>query len=105
MLCPSSYLYTYRSDFQKIVSRILRLDYKVPEKLHLTDDVKELLSQIFVKDAAKRITISQIKQHPWYLHRLPWELSDGYQGFDRCVMGADSYTHACCIATHCFELS
>lgn len=65
------------------MARILNLDWKVPEKLRLTDEVKNLLGQIFVKDAAKRITISQIKQHPWYLHRLPWELSDGYQGFER----------------------
>lgn len=72
-----------RSDFQKIVARIMKLDYRIPDKLNLSFSVKHLLSRIFVKDPAKRITIWEIKQHSWYLHRLPYELQEGYQGFER----------------------
>jgi serine/threonine protein kinase len=76
---------TCRSDFQKIVARIMKLDYSVPDKLGLSDSVKDLLGRVFVKDPAKRITIAEIKQHSWYLHRLPYELYEGYQGFERCA--------------------
>ena len=74
-----------RSDFQKIVARIMKLQYHVPEKLSLSPAVTHLLSRIFVKDPADRITIAEIKQHSWYLHRLPYELHEGYRGFERCV--------------------
>lgn len=73
-----------RTDFQKIVSKIMALDYKIPEKLQLSDSVKDLLGRIFVKDPESRITIADIKKHEWYLHRLPFELCEGYQGFERC---------------------
>jgi serine/threonine protein kinase len=72
-----------RSDFQKIVAKIMALDYTIPDKLQLSDAVKDLLSRIFVKDPEKRITIAQIKEHEWYLHRLPFELCQGYKGFER----------------------
>lgn len=74
---------TDRTDFQKIVSKIMALDYKIPEKLQLSDSVKDLLGRIFVKDPESRITIAEIKKHEWYLHRLPFELCEGYQGFER----------------------
>lgn len=62
----------------------MKLDYKIPEKLNLSFSVKHLLSRIFVKDPSKRISIAEIKQHSWYLHRLPYELQEGYKGFERC---------------------
>lgn len=72
-----------RTDFQKIVGKIMALDYKIPEKLQLSDSVKDLLGRIFVKDPESRITIAEMKKHEWYLHRLPFELCEGYQGFER----------------------
>ena len=81
-----------RSDFQKIVAKIMALDYTIPEKLGLSDSVKDLLGRILVKDPAKRITVPEIKQHEWYLHRLPYELCEGYEGFERCA----SAIFCCC---------
>jgi serine/threonine protein kinase len=72
-----------RTDFQKTVGKILALDYKIPDKLQLSDSVKDLLSKIFVTDPNARISIAGIKAHEWYLHRLPYELCDGYQGLER----------------------
>jgi serine/threonine protein kinase len=63
----------------------MKLDYRIPEKLNLSFQVKHLLSRIFVKDPCKRITIAEIKQHSWYQYRLPYELQEGYKGFERCV--------------------
>ena len=73
-----------RSDFQKIVAKIMALDYTIPEKLQLSEAVKDLIARIFVKEPEKRITIDEIKQHEWYKHRLPYELCEGYKGFERC---------------------
>jgi serine/threonine protein kinase len=66
----------------------MKLDYKIPEKLNLSVSVKHLLGRIFVKDPSKRISIAEIKQHSWYLHRLPYELQEGYKGFERCLLQA-----------------
>lgn len=63
----------------------MALDYTIPEKLNLSASVKDLISRIFVKDPKQRITVAQIKEHEWYLHRLPYELCEGYEGFPRCV--------------------
>ena len=46
--------------------------------------MSNLFSLIFVKNPGERITIKGIKKHPWYQHRLPVELMEGYQGFPRC---------------------
>lgn len=73
-----------RTNFKKIVVKIMALDYKLPSKLKLSEAVHDLLAKIFVKDPRERITIQQIKKHPWYLHRLPAELMEGYKGFPRC---------------------
>lgn len=80
---PFSEAAFYRTDFQKTVQRILALDYKIPEKLQLSDSVKDLLSKIFIKDPNQRIDIAGIKAHEWYLHRLPHELTEQYQGMER----------------------
>ena len=87
-----------RSDFQKIVAKIMALDYHIPEKLQLSDSVKDLMARIFVKDPAKRITIEEIKKHEWYLHRLPFELLEGYQGFERYAQGLRAFFWNC---VHC----
>lgn len=84
-----------RSDFQKIVAKIMKLDYRIPDKLNLSSSVKHLLARIFVKDPTKRITIAEIKTHEWYLHRLPFELYEGYQGFERCVQPDLLQCHPC----------
>jgi len=41
----------------------------------LSPEIKDLLNRIFVIDAGKRVTIQQIKRHPWYNKPLP----PGYQ--------------------------
>ncbi|GAC98341.1 likely protein kinase [Pseudozyma hubeiensis SY62] len=34
---------------------------------HLSDDLKDLLQKMFIKDPAKRITVPQMREHPWTL--------------------------------------
>ncbi|KAJ9475295.1 putative serine/threonine-protein kinase HSL1 [Pseudozyma hubeiensis] len=34
---------------------------------HLSDDLRDLLQKMFIKDPAKRITVPQMREHPWTL--------------------------------------
>lgn len=63
-----------RSDvhrFQKVLQRILVVDYVFPAKVPVSDECKDLLSKILVADPNQRITIAQILRHPWYTSGLP----------------------------------
>ncbi|KAK1564979.1 hypothetical protein Q3G72_016147 [Acer saccharum] len=61
-------------NFRKTIERINSVQYSIPDYVRVSADCKHLLSRIFVADPAKRITIPEIKQHPWFLKNLPKEL-------------------------------
>jgi len=56
---------------QKMIQRILKVDYKPPPHLKLSADCQDLMSKILTADPAKRITIDGIFHHPWYTKNLP----------------------------------
>ncbi|XP_010428950.1 PREDICTED: serine/threonine-protein kinase SRK2C [Camelina sativa] len=64
-------------DFRKTIARILRAQYSVPDYVRVSDECRHLLSRIFVANTEKRITIEEIKNHPWFLKNLPVEMSEG----------------------------
>lgn len=64
-------------DFRKTIGRIMNVQYTIPEYVRVSKECRELLTKIFVADPSKRITIPEIKKHPWFLKKLPRELSDG----------------------------
>lgn len=66
-------------NFRKTIGRIVSVQYKIPEHVHISQDCKQLLSRIFVPNPIKRITISEIKKHPWFLKNLPRELTETAQ--------------------------
>ncbi|ONM17432.1 Serine/threonine-protein kinase SRK2A [Zea mays] len=66
-------------NFRKTIGRIMSIQYKIPEYVHVSQDCKELLSRIFVANSAKRITIREIRNHPWFLKNLPRELTEAAQ--------------------------
>ncbi|KAF9624844.1 hypothetical protein IFM89_015398 [Coptis chinensis] len=61
-------------NIRKTIGRILAVQYSIPDYVHLSSDCRLLLSQIFVSNPLKRITIQEIKEHPWFLQNLPEEL-------------------------------
>lgn len=63
-------------NFRKTLTRILSVHYSVPDYVRVSADCKHLLSRIFVANPDKRITISEIQKHPWFLKDLPGELID-----------------------------
>ncbi|CAK7356253.1 unnamed protein product [Dovyalis caffra] len=82
-------------NFRNTIGRIMSVQYSIPDYVRVSADCKHLLSHIFVANPAKfisvvcnapftytdvvpssvkRITIPEIKQHPWFLKNLPKEL-------------------------------
>ncbi|KAJ8451043.1 hypothetical protein Cgig2_026852 [Carnegiea gigantea] len=63
-------------DFRKTIERILSVQYAIPDYVRVSIDCKHLLSRIFVANPSKRITIPEIKKHPWFLKNLPKDLME-----------------------------
>ncbi|KAF1861666.1 hypothetical protein Lal_00026074 [Lupinus albus] len=57
-------------DIRKTVQRIMNVEFSIPNNVSLSTECKNLLSLIFVADPVKRITISGIKQHPWFVKKM-----------------------------------
>ncbi|KAG2705384.1 hypothetical protein I3843_05G046100 [Carya illinoinensis] len=66
-------------NFRKTINRIMAVQYKIPDYVHISQDCKQLLSRIFVANPLRRITIKEIKSHPWFLKNLPRELTEAAQ--------------------------
>ncbi|KAJ6405142.1 hypothetical protein OIU84_013171 [Salix udensis] len=64
-------------NFRKTIGRILSVHHSIPDYIRVSVECKHLLSRIFVANPEKRITIPEIKNHPWFLKNLPIELMEG----------------------------
>jgi serine/threonine-protein kinase SRK2 len=56
---------------QKMIQRILRVEYEFPPHVRVSRECKDLLKNILVPDPASRYTVEDIQRHPWYLKDLP----------------------------------
>lgn len=54
-------------DFRKTIHRILEVQYSIPENIELSPECRHLISRIFVGEPTERITMAEIKTHPWFL--------------------------------------
>uniref|UniRef100_A0A0A0KYK0 non-specific serine/threonine protein kinase n=1 Tax=Cucumis sativus TaxID=3659 RepID=A0A0A0KYK0_CUCSA len=66
-------------NFRKTIQRIMAVQYKIPDYVHISQDCRHLLSRIFVPNPSRRITLMEIKNHPWFLKNLPRELTESAQ--------------------------
>ncbi|MCO5610453.1 hypothetical protein L7F22_064691 [Adiantum nelumboides] len=64
-------------NFRKTISRIQSVQYSIPDYVHVSSECRQLLARIFVTNPAKRITIEEIKRHPWFLKSLPKDFLEG----------------------------
>ncbi|KAE9615229.1 hypothetical protein Lal_00048313 [Lupinus albus] len=64
-------------DFSKTIGRILSVQYSIPDYVRVAMECRHLLSQIFVANPEKRISVPEIRNHPWFLRNLPIELLEG----------------------------
>ncbi|KAI4377939.1 hypothetical protein MLD38_015491 [Melastoma candidum] len=60
-------------NIHKVIQKIRNVEYSVPENKNISMECRELLSRIFIADPSKRITLAEIKSHPWFLKGLPEE--------------------------------
>lgn len=56
---------------QKMIQRILRVEYSFPSHVNISDECRDMLSKILVREPHRRITIEGLQSHPWYLKNLP----------------------------------
>ena len=56
---------------QKMIQRILRVEYDIPATVKASKELRDLLAHILVADPAARARISDIQAHPWYQKDLP----------------------------------
>nr|AAT47051.1 hypothetical protein [Oryza sativa Japonica Group]AAT58754.1 hypothetical protein [Oryza sativa Japonica Group] len=66
-------------NIMKTVKLIKAIQYEIPQQVHISTDCRELISRIFVSDPSKRITMQEIKNHPWFLKNFPRELTEEAQ--------------------------
>lgn len=66
-------------NYRKTIQRIKAIQYKIPDHVHISQDCRQLISRIFVANPAKRISMQEIKSHPWFLKKLPKELTEAAQ--------------------------
>ncbi|XP_065882047.1 serine/threonine-protein kinase SAPK1-like [Euphorbia lathyris] len=65
-------------NFRKSIGRILSVHYSIPDYVRVSVECKHLLSRIFVANPEKRISIPEIKKHPWLMEggSSSWESND-----------------------------
>ncbi|KAL1569657.1 Serine/threonine-protein kinase sapk2 [Salvia divinorum] len=78
-------------NFKKTINRILSVHYSIPDYVRISKECKHLLSRIFVADPEKRISIPEIKKHPWFLKNLPIEFTEGEEACLEMI-NADNYS-------------
>ncbi|XP_073057466.1 serine/threonine-protein kinase SAPK7-like [Primulina eburnea] len=66
-------------NFRKTISRIMGVQYTIPDYVYISQDCRRLLSRIFVALPSRRISIKEIKNHPWFLKNLPSDLTETNQ--------------------------
>lgn len=68
-----------RCNLRKTIKRVMAVQYKIPDNVYISQGCRDLISRIFVADPEKRITMKEIKSHPWFLNNLPKELTEEAQ--------------------------
>ncbi|KAG6492606.1 hypothetical protein ZIOFF_047571 [Zingiber officinale] len=58
-------------NIKKIIKKIMSVQYKIPDYVHISQECRQFISRIFVANPTKRITIREIKSEPWFLRNLP----------------------------------
>jgi serine/threonine protein kinase len=56
-----------------VLQAILDVKYQFPKGL--TRECRDLIRGLFQKDPNERLTVAEIKKHPWFKSHLPEELS------------------------------
>lgn len=53
----------------------MNVKFSFPSAMAISAECQDLISRIFVSSPQHRITIAEIRRHPWFLKNLPAELA------------------------------
>jgi len=67
-------------NFRTTISRILAVNYSFPSYVRITPECRDLIESIFVADPTKRISLEEIKRHPWFLKSLTPDVKSELEG-------------------------
>jgi serine/threonine protein kinase len=73
-----------------VLQNILAGRYFVPAGVSLSSDCKDLLARIFVVDPKRRITVPEIRAHPWFVRDLPRKLAMPYKPSENALLRAQA---------------
>eukprot|EP00955_Chlamydomonas_euryale_P031466 330594-Chlamydomonas_euryale.AAC.11 len=59
-----------------VMTAIVNNKFKIPDDVPISPECRDLLVKLFSKDPTKRITMSQIQEHPWFTQYLPPDAVD-----------------------------
>lgn len=62
-------------NFKETIRRIMAVQYSIPSDVVISPECVDLLQRVFKTQPHERISIAQIKQHPWFLRNLPSDLA------------------------------
>lgn len=77
---------------QRMISRIVESPFRLPPFPELSDELKDLLNKIMVKDPNERITVDGIMRHPWFQTNLPDGAMDMNKKLQKQKSGIQSET-------------
>ncbi len=63
--------YPFDAQDRDYARKIVNADYEVPVDVPVNPECVDLLLRILVADPAERLSIEDIKMHPWFLRDLP----------------------------------
>ena len=63
--------YPFNAQDRDYARKIVNADYEVPGDVPVNPECVDLLLRILVADPAERLSIEDIKMHPWFLRDLP----------------------------------
>jgi serine/threonine-protein kinase SRK2 len=70
----------------------MNVKYGFPPNLRISAECLDLIQRIFVASPQQRITIEDLKKHPWFLRNLPAELAVSAPGMAPAPAAAPAHS-------------
>ena len=55
------------------ITNLKNARYSIPDGFNLSQEGRDILSKMIVSDPNIRLSVDDIRQHPWFVHDLPGE--------------------------------
>jgi len=72
-----------------MMDRITNMQWSIPAGVDISEECRDLLCRMLVRDPDKRITMAEIHQHPWFTANLPVEAMH----MNECYLQDEDYSN------------